>query len=132
MKPSLLLAIAAGGALGAVGRFLVMTLAGHVLHHGFPYGTLIVNIVGSFLMGMLVEVMALHWSPSPELRALLVVGFLGAFTTFSTFSLDVVTLAERQDWNRLGLYMAASVMLSVGALLLGLRAGRVLVRLAVE
>ncbi|MEM7226618.1 MAG: fluoride efflux transporter CrcB [Pseudomonadota bacterium] len=122
----LLLAVAAGGALGAVGRYLVASQIGHWLGTGFPYGTLTVNVVGSFVMGALIEVMAIAWSPSPELRAFLVVGVLGAFTTFSTFSLDVMLLVERhQTWASF-LYVIASVCLSVGGLFAGLRLTRLI------
>ena len=93
----LMLAVAAGGALGAVGRYLVMSQVGHWLGSGFPFATLVVNVAGSFLLGLLIEASALAWSPAPELRALLVVGVLGAFTTFSTFSLDVALHVERGE-----------------------------------
>ena len=95
-----LLLVAGGGALGAVARYLVYILAGQLLGTGFPFGTLIVNIAGSFAMGVLVEGMALAWTVGPATRLLLAVGVLGAFTTFSTFSLDVAVLYER---GRLGL-----------------------------
>jgi CrcB protein len=116
----ILLAIAIGGALGAMGRHLV---AYHVYQYfagGFPLGTLIVNVLGSFLMGVLIEVMALFWSPSAELRALLTVGFLGAFTTFSTFSMEVVLLYERGAHAQMALYVALSVVLSITGLFAGL------------
>ena len=124
MQPSLLLAVAAGGALGALGRYAVMSGVGHWIGHGFPWGTLIVNVVGSVLMGVLVEVMALVWSPSPEVRALLVVGLLGAFTTFSTFSLDVVVLIERGELVPALAYIVASVVVCVAGLYAGLHATR--------
>ena len=85
----LVLAIALGGAIGAVGRHYVSVAMVLLVGYGFPWGTLVVNIVGSFLMGALIETMTLVWSPSVEIRALLTVGLLGAFTTFSTFSLLV-------------------------------------------
>ncbi|MHC4917835.1 MAG: CrcB family protein, partial [Planctomycetota bacterium] len=85
----MLLAVAAGGAVGAVGRYLVMIQVGYWLGTAFPFATLAVNVIGSFALGLLVGLMALAWSPPAELRALLVVGVLGAFTTFSTFSMDV-------------------------------------------
>ena len=122
----ILLAVAAGGALGAVGRYLIVSQIGHWLGSGFPYGTLTVNVVGSFILGALVETMALVWSPSPELRALLVVGVLGAFTTFSAFSLDVVLLGERGQSLAAALYVIASVALSVGGLFAGLRVMRLI------
>lgn len=124
MSPTTLLAVAAGGAIGAVGRYLVVSLAGTVFGLGFPYGTIIVNIVGSFVLGILVETGALVWSPSPELRALLVVGMLGAFTTFSTFSLDVVVLFERKAYMPAAIYLAVSVVASIAALAVAMRLTR--------
>ena len=122
----LVLAVAAGGALGAVGRYLVMTQVGHWLGSGFPYGTLTVNVVGSFVLGVLVETMALAWSPPPELRALLVVGMLGAFTTFSTFSMDVVLNYERGELAVVALYIIVSVVFSIAAFFAGLALMRVI------
>lgn len=124
MNPAILLAVAAGGAVGAVGRYVTMSWIGHWLGHGFPYGTLAVNVVGSFVLAALVEGMALAWSPSQEIRAFLVVGMLGAFTTFSTFSLDVVTLAQRGEMTAAGAYVGASVFLSLLGFLGGLAAMR--------
>jgi CrcB protein len=117
----LVLAIALGGAIGAVGRHYVSVAMTVLVGHGFPWGTLVVNIVGSFAMGALIETMALVWSPSLEMRALLTVGVLGAFTTFSTFSLDVATIYERGTPLVLAVYVAASVALSILALFAGLR-----------
>ena len=117
----LLLAIAIGGAAGALGRHFVGVAASAWLGHGYPWGTLVVNILGSFAMGVLIEFMALSWSPSPELRALLTVGFLGAFTTFSTFSLDAATLYERGAQMSAALYVLASVALSIAGLFAGMR-----------
>lgn len=117
-------AVAAGGAAGAVVRFLVMSGMGHWLGHGFPWGTLVVNIVGSFVLGSLIEIMALVWSPTETMRAFLVVGVLGAFTTFSTFSLDAISLFERGQVISAALYVAASVFVCVLALWLGMAAFR--------
>ncbi len=122
----LLLAVAAGGALGAVGRYLVMVQVGHWLGSAFPNGTLPVNVVGSFVLGLLIETMALVWSPPAELRALLVVGVLGAFTTFSTFSMDVVLHYERGELAVTALYILASVVLSIAGLFAGLALVRVI------
>ncbi|MEZ5667007.1 MAG: fluoride efflux transporter CrcB [Alphaproteobacteria bacterium] len=116
-----LAAVAAGGAAGAVARYLTMSAVGALVGVGFPYGTLTVNVVGSFVLGVLVELGAQIWSPAPELRAMLVVGFLGAFTTFSTFSLDVIVLIERKTYGPAAAYVAASVVLSVAALFAGMR-----------
>ncbi len=120
-----ILAVAAGGAVGAVARYLVATGATHLFGLGFPYGTLIVNVVGSFVLGCLAEAMALVWTPSRELRAFLVVGMLGAFTTFSTFSLDSVALFERREYVSAGLYVVISVVVSIAALVAGMRLMRV-------
>ncbi len=115
-----LLAVAGGGALGAVARYLVFIAAGHILGAAFPFGTLIVNVAGSFAMGALTEILALVWSASSQTRLFLVVGFLGAFTTFSTFSLDFVVLYERGRLLLCALYVGASVVCSVGALFFGM------------
>lgn len=120
MNLKLLLFVALGGAFGASARYVTMSLVGHWFGHGFPYGTIVVNVVGSFVLGGLVETLALVWSPSEAVRAMLVVGVLGAFTTFSTFSLDVHTLAVRGSYLALGGYVAASVLLSVAAFTAGL------------
>jgi fluoride exporter len=117
----LLAAIALGGAIGALGRHFVAAGMVAMLGHGFPWGTLAVNIFGSFTMGALVEITALAWSPSHELRALITVGVLGAFTTFSTFSLDTVLLYERGETVLAVLYIMLSFTLSVGALFAGMR-----------
>ena len=121
ISPAMILAVAAGGAMGAVARYLTGTAMAQLLGHGWPYGTFAVNMIGSLAMGMLIEAMALVWSPSAEMRALLVTGVLGAFTTFSTFSLDAVTLWQRGDQEGAGLYVAGSVVLGIGGFLLGMR-----------
>jgi CrcB protein len=121
---NMLLAIAAGGAIGALGRHFVNVGMVALLGHGFPWGTVTVNVVGSFLMGAIVHVMAVSWTVTPEVRALLTVGFLGAFTTFSTFSLDVATLYGRGQLGLAALYIGASVVLSIGGLFAGLRLAR--------
>ncbi len=115
-----LLAVAAGGAVGALARYAVYVLAGQVLGTAFPFGTLAVNIIGSFLMGVLVEGTALAWTIGPQLRLFLAVGILGAFTTFSTFSLDVAVLYERGKMLPVATYMLVSVACSIGALFAGL------------
>jgi CrcB protein len=120
MSMAELLAVAAGGVLGAVARYSVYVAVGHLLGTGFPYATLIVNVVGSFAMGVLVETMAVVWSASNEMRLFLATGMLGAFTTFSTFSLDFAVLYERRALALCSLYTVASLILSVGALFVGL------------
>ena len=117
----LILSIAIGGAIGAVGRHFLSGSLMHWLGPGFPWGTLGVNALGSLCLGLLAGTMTEIWSPSPELRALLVVGVLGAFTTFSAFALDAVLLIERSGWALAALYCAASVILAVGGLFAGMR-----------
>lgn len=114
-----IISLAAGGAIGAVARYGVNLGALSVLGQNFPYGPMIVNIVGSFLMGLLVAKFAMM-ETSQELRLFAMTGFLGAFTTFSTFSLDVMTLWQRGDIVHAMLYMMASVILSILALGLAL------------
>ena len=114
------LAIAAGGALGALGRHYLAYHVNALIGHGFPWGILACNVLGSFAMGVLVELSALVWSPSVEMRAFLAVGILGAFTTFSTFSLDIVLLLQRGDMLKAGLYVTASVLCGVIGLFAGL------------
>ncbi|MGB0672114.1 MAG: fluoride efflux transporter FluC, partial [Rhodospirillales bacterium] len=96
-------AVAAGGAVGAVARYLVMSWVSVAAGTAFPWSTLAVNALGSAVMGGLVELSALYWSPSPELRAALFVGLLGAFTTFSTFSLDLYLQLVRGEVVQAGL-----------------------------
>ena len=116
------LSVALGGALGAVARYLTNVGAGRLFGAGFPYGTLTVNIVGSFLMGVLVVVLAerggMRFAP------LLMTGLLGGFTTFSAFSLDAVTLYERGQVGVAAGYVAASVVLSLAGLFAGLALAR--------
>jgi fluoride exporter len=119
-----LLAVAAGGVTGAVARYLVYVAVAHVLGTGFPFATLIVNVVGSFAMGVLVETMALIWNTSTEMRLFLTTGMLGAFTTFSTFSLDFAVLYERRAFTLCALYTIASFILSISALFAGLHVMR--------
>ena len=119
-----IVAVAAGGMIGAVCRYLVMIAATKMFGHGFPFGTLIVNVVGSFAMGVLVEAMALGWTVSNEVRLMLAVGLLGSFTTFSTFSLDFYALYERQAYIPLFAYASGSFGISVFALILGLTVTR--------
>lgn len=112
--------IALGGALGASGRFFVTTTMGRMIGHGFPWGTVVVNVVGSFIMGALISFMAIKWSTSPEMRAFLTTGILGGFTTFSAFSLDFATLIERKENLAAIGYAAGSVGLSILAVFAGL------------
>jgi CrcB protein len=117
---NMLFAVAAGGALGAAGRYLVLGQVMRWTGAGFPLGTMAVNIVGSFVMGLLVEYLAQRWSHVPEVRGFLFVGLLGGFTTFSAFSLDAIELLERGAMGLAFFYIAGSVLLSIGGLFAGL------------
>lgn len=120
MNPQMLMFVALGGALGAVGRFAVMSAVGHFTHTMFPWGTLTVNVLGAFILGAVIETSALAWSPSPEVRAMVVVGMLGAFTTFSTFSMDLYYLLDRGALWQASAYAVASVLVCLAAFSLGL------------
>jgi len=112
----ILLQVAAGGAFGAVLRYLAVTQCVRLFGAAFPYGTMIVNVAGSFLMGALVAILIARGHAAPFLT----VGVLGGFTTFSAFSLDAVTLAERGEvWGAFA-YVTVSVLGSIAALALGL------------
>ena len=115
-----ILLIALGGATGAVGRHLVGGWASRALGHGFPIGTLIVNIAGSFAMGLLIAWLAKRSAGDAQLRLLIATGFLGGFTTFSAFSLDVAVLYERGALASAALYVTGSVFLSIAAVFAGL------------
>lgn len=119
---------AAGGALGSAARYMIGSAAGHFLGHGFPWATLIVNITGSFAMGVLIELAALKFNVPLELRVFLATGILGGYTTFSAFSLDFVVLYERKAYGLAMAYMGASVTLSI----LALFAGLYIVRMAIQ
>lgn len=116
----LILAIALGGAIGAVARYQSIGLFTRWLGTGFPYGTLFVNVAGSFVMGLFVEFLVTKLNSSTEIRAFFAVGVLGAFTTFSSFALDVSVLTERSNLLAAGAYIALSVVLSIAGLFLGL------------
>ncbi len=121
---SMIFSIAAGGAIGALGRHWIAGGIQSSLGLSFPFGTLAVNVIGCAVMGSLVVSMAQFWSPTQEVRAFLTVGMLGALTTFSTFSMEVVLLTERGELLQAGLYVIASVILSVGAVFASMAAMR--------
>jgi CrcB protein len=122
-----LVGIALGGAFGSVLRFLVSSGVYQWLGRGFPYGTLSVNLIGSFLIGFLTEVLILQRiSFGVEYRAAILVGVLGGFTTFSTFSLETIYLIEQGNLGKAGLNILISVCACLFATWLGLLAGRTL------
>lgn len=116
--------IALGSALGGVSRYLLGGLVQRMLDTTFPAGTLVVNVTGSFLLGAFLRFAVETPALTPELRALLTIGFCGGYTTFSTFSYETVALLEDGEWGRAGWYVALSLGLSLGATLLGFAAAR--------
>ena len=121
MTPQLILAVATGGALGSVARYLVGVGSGKLFGTDFPWGTLIINATGSFLIGAFIGLFAAKWDLSQATRIFLTVGICGGYTTFSTFSLDAYYLMERGQTLASFAYMMASVALFVGALIAALR-----------
>jgi CrcB protein len=113
------LAIAAGGAAGAVSRWLLASGVHRWLGREFPWGTLAVNVSGSFAMGLVALLLVERLALGPAWRAGILVGFLGAFTTFSTFALETVELAGEGAGGR----AAANILLSVAACLAAALAG---------
>ena len=115
-----LLLVAAGGAIGASLRYLSGIGLTRLLGAGFPYGTMFVNVAGSFAMGVLIAWLARRSAGDTDLRLLVATGLLGGFTTFSAFSLDAVTLYERGALMTAAFYVLASVLVSIAALVGGL------------
>lgn len=109
-----------GGAIGSVGRWLTGRGMTALFGPSFPFGTLAVNLVGGFLMGLLVAILARSTAPTDSLRLFLATGVLGGFTTFSAFSLDTVTMLERGDLTTALGYVLLSVIGAVLALFAGL------------
>ncbi|MEO6945929.1 MAG: fluoride efflux transporter CrcB [Nitrobacter sp.] len=116
MKWTFILAVAAGGSLGSVARYLVAIGFGRLLGSKFPWGTLFINVSGSFLIGLFVGLFAIRWDLPQAARIFLTVGIFGGYTTFSTFSVDAFYLIERGETLAASSYMIGSVILSVGAL----------------
>ncbi len=113
------LIIAFGGALGAAARYWASSLVALWLGRDFPYGALVVNVAGSFLMGFLSIWLAERVAIAPEWRSFLLIGLLGAFTTFSTFSLDTLHLLQQAAYIKAGMNVLLSVSFCLGAAYLG-------------
>ncbi len=111
--------IALGGAFGASSRYLVNELCVVLLGRGFPYGTLTVNVVGSFIMGLLIAAFESEIIAIEPWRQIIGLGFLGALTTFSTFSMDNVLLMQQGAFLKMGLNIMLNVILSISAAWLG-------------
>ena len=110
------IAVALGGALGALARYGISTWVFTISSHKFPYATLAVNVLGSFLMGILFVLIIEKAALPAEMRSLLMIGFLGAFTTFSTFSLDALGLWQNDHLFMALIYILATVILCLIAI----------------
>lgn len=121
------LAVAGGGAVGASLRFSAFLMAQRYLPREFPWGTLLVNVIGSALMGVAFVLLIERGLVNPALRNFLTVGLLGAFTTFSAFSLDAIGLLYAGETLRAGLYILLSVLLCIVVAMLAIWLTRALV-----
>ena len=119
-----LIAIALGGAMGSVARFLAANMVATQLGARFPYGTLMVNLVGSFLIGLTYILIVEKFKMSAEIRGLVMVGFLGAFTTFSTFSLELLDMLKSGVLVGAAFYLLVSVIVGVANVWLGMQLGK--------
>jgi fluoride exporter len=124
LSPQFVLAVAVGGAIGSVARYLVAIGSGKIFGINFPWGILIINVTGSFLIGVFVGLFATKWDLPQSIRIFLTVGICGGYTTFSTFSLDSYYLMERGQLLMALAYMIGSVVLSISALVGGLYLAR--------
>ncbi|WED21801.1 fluoride efflux transporter CrcB [Vibrio sp. JC009] len=116
---SVLAFIAVGGAFGACSRYLISELCVVFLGRGFPYGTLTVNVVGSFIMGLLIAAFENEMLAVAPWRQIIGLGFLGALTTFSTFSMDNVLLMQQGAFFKMGVNVLLNVLLSITAAWVG-------------
>ncbi|PZX06762.1 fluoride efflux transporter CrcB [Celeribacter halophilus] len=117
-----LIQVALGGALGATARYLTGNAMARLLGKDFPWGTLTVNFLGSFLMGVVVVVLA-HENGN-KFAPLLMTGMLGGFTTYSAFSLDAMTIFERGEYGLASVYVIGTLILALGGIALGLYSAR--------
>jgi CrcB protein len=117
-------AVAIGGAMGSIARFLLGAFVQHRAGTTFPVGTLVINITGSLLLGFLLRFALSTPSITPATRALLTTGFCGGYTTFSTFSYETMALIEENELGRAALYVALSVMVALVGTYCGMLAAR--------
>lgn len=122
------LLVALGGALGSVGRYLTVVLAVRWLGADFPWGTLAVNLVGSFLIGVVQELGSTAATLSPDARLFLATGVMGGLTTYSAFSYETARLIESQAWVTAWIYVVVTTAACVGLCLVGMTVIRHLAR----
>jgi fluoride exporter len=118
-----------GGALGTLARYLLTGWIQARSGSPFPFGTLVINVSGSILLGLLLRFALETPGVGPEMRAFLTTGFCGGYTTFSTFSYETAALIEEGDWTRAGVYVGLSVLISLGGMFLGFAGARELLAL---
>jgi CrcB protein len=116
--------VAVGSAVGGVIRYLLGGWIQQRAGTAFPIQTLLINVTGSLLLGFLQRYALEFAAISPEVRTMLTIGFCGGYTTFSTFSFETVRMLEDGDWKRATLYVSLSVLLSVGAAVVGVAAAK--------
>jgi CrcB protein len=119
--------VALGGALGALARYGISGWVYDRIGENFPWGTLVVNLVGCLALGLVIRWLQVS-AVSPEVRPFLTIGVLGAFTTFSTFSYETLALLQEGQWLRAGLYMGGSVVLGLIAMVAGMALATALAR----
>ncbi|MBS41501.1 MAG: fluoride efflux transporter CrcB [Rhodospirillales bacterium] len=110
----MILAIGLGGALGALLRYFITSMIFNQLGNQFPWGTLTVNLLGCALLGFLITIFSYSWSSSEEIRSFFNIGLIGALTTFSAFSIEVVLMIEKGNWLMAASYVVLSVICCVG------------------
>lgn len=113
-----------GGFVGTVGRYIVVRLTSGIWHGAFPVGTFLVNIIGCFIIGILFGLLEKTHILTPGERVLLVTGFCGGFTTFSSFAGDMMTLGDKGEWTTLVVYLALTIIIGLALVW----TGRALVR----
>lgn len=118
--------VATGGALGALIRFWINVNLDKLHPSNFPWGTVLVNVLGSFLIGVLFVLFAEKISVSEQTKSFLTVGFLGAMTTFSTFSLDALLLLDQGEYNAAFFYIMGSIITCLFATFLGMNLTRIM------
>jgi CrcB protein len=121
-----ILFIAAAGAIGALSRWGITRLSAVLWGDNFAWGTFIANVVGCFLLGFLMHISLVSDKFSPAIRTALTVGFLGALTTFSTFSYETIQYVEDGNWTTAGANIAANLIIGLAATFGGLALGRAL------
>ncbi|HXT14902.1 MAG TPA: fluoride efflux transporter CrcB [Gemmatimonadaceae bacterium] len=125
-------AVAIGAATGGVARYFLGGMIQQRAGADFPFGTFVINVTGSLLLGFLLRYSLQSGAVSEELRLFLTTGFCGGYTTFSTFSYDTLMLVQDREYGRAGLYVAGSVLLSLIAVAIGFAAANYVVTMRAE